>query len=459
MKQYYILFLILSSLVPLSAQDTSECPANLSIFAEFAKVKNYDSAYAPWLEVKTHCPELNAATYIYGERILSHKIKTAEDKSTIIPELISLYDDWLAYFPSDRRGKSQKGKILAAKAQAMFDHNAAPLNEVYAVFGEAFISDIESFTNPKGLYNYFKTLYTMYKNGSDNVTMDVLFSKYEDISEKFAHENQKLSKTLDRIIKKEDAGELLSSKDKRSKKVAEINSRANSTYSNNLDAIISQEASCDNLIPLYRSNFDENKMNEKWLKRAASRMDAKECSDDPLFVELVEALHGLSPSADSAYYLGILKDKAGKSSEAIAFYEESLTMESDLYRKADILYKIATKLKKRGLKSQSRKYALRALENKPSMGKAYVLIASLYASSANDCGNNQFEKQAVYWLASQTARRAATVDPSLNKTAQKLEASYSGRAPSKTDIFTQGKAGEQIRFDCWINASLTVPNL
>jgi tetratricopeptide (TPR) repeat protein len=302
-------------------------------------------------------------------------------------------------------------------------------------------------------------LYTMYKNGSDNVTMDVLFSKYEDVSEKFAYENQKLSKTLDRIIKKEDAGELLSSKDKRSKKVAEINSRANSTYSNNLDAIISQEASCDNLIPLYRSNFDENKMNEKWLKRAASRMDAKECSDDPLFVELVEALHGLSPSADSAYYLGILKDKAGKSSEAIAFYEESLTMESDLYRKADILYKIATKLKKRGLKSQSRKYALRALENKPSMGKAYVLIASLYASSANDCGNNQFEKQAVYWLASQTARRAATVDPSLNKTAQILEASYSGRAPSKTDIFTQGKAGEQIRFDCWINASVTVPNL
>ena len=85
MKQYYILFLILSSLAPLSAQDTSECPANLSIFAEFAKVKNYDSAYAPWLEVKTHCPDLNAATYLYGERILSHKIKTAEDKSTIIP--------------------------------------------------------------------------------------------------------------------------------------------------------------------------------------------------------------------------------------------------------------------------------------------------------------------------------------------------------------------------------------
>jgi hypothetical protein len=47
-----------------------------------------------------------------------------------------------------------------------------------------------------------------------------------------------------------------------------------------------------------------------WLNRAASRMDAKECSDDPLFVELVEALHEINPSANSAYYLGLLKDKA-----------------------------------------------------------------------------------------------------------------------------------------------------
>ena len=46
---------------------------------------------------------------------------------------------------------------------------------------------------------------------------------------------------------KEDAGESLSSRDKRSKRVAEINSRANSTYANNLDAMISQEASCENL--------------------------------------------------------------------------------------------------------------------------------------------------------------------------------------------------------------------
>ena len=48
----------------------------------------------------------------------------------------------------------------------------------------------------------------MYKNGDEDVTMDALFSKYEDVSEKFAIENQKLSRTFDRILKKEDAGEV-----------------------------------------------------------------------------------------------------------------------------------------------------------------------------------------------------------------------------------------------------------
>ena len=391
MKNLTFLILLLFPFGVIPAQSAADCPANLSIFAEFAKVKNYDSAYAPWLEVKTHCPELNEATYIYGERILGHKIKNEEDNSEYILMLSNLYDDWLSYFPTDRRGKSQRGKIISAKAQSMLEYETASLAEIYSTFDQAFTSDMESFANPKALYNYFKTLYTMYKNGDENVTMDALFSKYEDVSEKFTLENQKLSRTFDRILKKEDAGEALTSRDKRSKRVAEINSRANSTYANNLDAIISQEASCENLIPLYRSNFDENKSDEKWLKRAASRMDAKECSDDPLFVELVEALHSLSPSADSAYYLGILKDKAGNTTEAIAFYEESLTLESDAYRKAEILYKIAAKLKKRGLKSQARKYANQALSNMPSMGKAYILIAGLYADSANDCGNNQFE--------------------------------------------------------------------
>ena len=134
-------------------------------------------------------------------------------------------------------------------------------------------------------------------------------------------------------------------------------------------------------------------------------------------------------------------------------------METNPYKKAKTLYKIALEFKARGSKSTARSYANKALGYQPSLGKAHLMIASLYASSANDCGNTQFEKRAVYWLAAKTARRAGRVDASLKKNANKTALSYEGRAPSKTDIFTEGNAGTTIKFDCWIRGSVTVPNL
>ena len=460
MKNLTYSILLLFSFGALTAQSEADCPANLSIFAEFAKVKNYDSAYLPWLEVKTHCPELNEATYIYGERILDHKIKIEEDNSEYISMLSTLYDNWLSYFPTDRRGRSQRGKIMSAKAQSMMQYETAPMAEIYATFDTAFNSDMESFSNPKALESYFKSCYSMFKDGDENITMDALFSKYEDISEKLLIENEKLSRRFDQLIKKEENGESLTSREKRTKRISEVNTLAISQIINNLNVMISSEASCDNLVTLYRTNFDSNRFDEKWLSRALRQMNVKECSGDPLFVELVEALHAVSPSAISAKYLGISSEKSGKNKEAISFFQESLSLEMDDYKKADINYRISSNFMKRGLKSQARKYANQALVHKPSMGKAYILIAGLYAESANDCGeDDEFEKRAVYWLSAKTARKAAIVDPSLKEKSRRLEASYNGLAPSKTDIFTQGKAGEVISFDCWIRSSVTVPNL
>lgn len=454
-----LFFLVLSIGLGASAQDDkSSCLGNLSIFAEFAKVKNYDSAYQPWKEVRTICPELNVATFKYGERILAHKIKNAtEDKAVYQQELLALYDNWITYFPTTKRGASEVGKILSSKAQALVDYKLGTTQEAFDTFNKAFTQDAASFTSPKRLYTFFKTSYQLYKEG--NQSTEELFNKYEEISEKFELEQTNLARKLDVILKKEDAGEPVTSREQRNKRVYETNVLAFSTYAGNLEAMISKESSCENLIPLYRKNFEVNKTNSVWLNRAASRMDAKECSDDPLFVELVEALHDINPSANSAYYLGLLKDKAGDSQGALAYYEESLTLEEDQYRKATILYKIAVKFKTRGLKSKARTYALRALKNQPSMGKAYMLIANLYVSSANKCGATQFEKRAVYWLAAKTARRAASVDPGVKKTALKMAASYIGRAPSKTDIFTEGNSGQTIRFTCWINDSVIVPEL
>ena len=452
-------FIFLSGTL-VNAQSNEECLQNLSIFAEYAKVKNYTAAYEPWQKVRKQCPTLNVAIYSYGEKILSDRLENAADadKAAIKSDLLALYDEWVNNFPT-RRNVNKVGEILSKKAQSMLDYEMGSLEEVYQSFDKAFTEDSESFTNPKHLYNYFKTLYDMYKAANANVSMEQLFNKYEEVSEKFELESTNLSKQLDKILTKEDAGTALTSRETRNKKVYEINSKAIGTYISNLDAIIAQEATCENLVPLYQRNFEANKTDAVWLKRAASRMDGKECSDDPLFVTLVEALHNLDPSADSAYYLGLLNDKSGNSEDALKYYEESIALETDNYRKAKILYKIAIKFKNAGRKSSARSYAQKALSYQPSFGNCYLLIANLYANSANDCGNTQFEKRAVYWKAAEMARKAGTVDASIKSLADKTAESYMGRAPSKTDIFTEGNEGQVITFSCWIGGSVTVPKL
>ena len=461
MRKLFIYCLLIFFSLNCYSQSKEECFSNLSIFAEYAKVKNYDAAYEPWLKVRGECPDINSAIYVYGERILKFYIKNSQgnDKDQYEEDLLDLYDEWLKYFSKLKSGKQQTGKILAIKAQSMLDYKLADPKEIYDVYDEAFKIDPGSFTSPKGLYNYFKIYFNLYKAGNSSVSLESLFEKYEELTEKFELEMDIYTSKLDALIKKEENDDPLSSREAKNKRVYEVNMIACSTYLNNLNAIIAKESTCENLIPLYRKNFDKFKSNSVWLNRAASRMDSKDCSDDPLFVELVEALHELNPSANSAYYLGLLNDKKGDSKTAIQYYNESIELETDNLKKAKTLYKIALKFKKSRQYSKSRSYANKALKFQPSAGRAYLLIANLYAASANNCGNTQFEKRAIYWLAAKEARKAAAVDASVRRTAKKTAVSYEGRAPSKTDIFTEGRSGQTISIKCWIGKSIKVPSL
>ena len=459
-KFFRNLFLILFTSPLFSQLSSDECLEQLSIFAESAKIKNYQAAYEPWKTVLDNCPKLSLATYQYGEIILKDFIKKSEseeNKSKYLNDLLSLYDLWAENFP-ERKGVRQIGKIYSSKGQAMLDNGIKDKELIYDTFEYAFQNDPTSFTNPKSLAYYFQTGYDLYKAGS-KINLETLFEKYEELTEKFELLKTNISKNIDIILNKEESGTPLTSREVRNKKIYNTNSNAVSAYLQLIDQLIAKEATCDILIPLYSENFEENKNNPLWIRRAAGRLDGKDCSDDPLFVTLVEQLHSLEPSADSAYYLGILNDKQGNSEGALKYYQESVSLQTDNYKKANILYKIAVKFKNAGRRVSARNYAEQALSFQPSLGRAYLLIANMYADSANGCGDTQFNKRAVFWLAAQTALKAGRVDASLKKISDRTAAAFNGRAPTKTDIFTEGNQGTNITFSCWIKRSVKVPNL
>lgn len=453
-KLYFTALMFLGSMAISNAQaQNTECVTNLSIYTEHVKVKNYDAAYTPWKMVYETCPALNRANFVYGERILKDKIKKSSgaDKDAFIADLMDMYDNSMVHFPK----KTKMAGVIIDKVLVKYDNKMISDDEIYNQLAKAFTEDRANFKNPKALYLYFSSLVNLHKAGSKD--LQEVFNVYDELTVKIEEENKKLTDRITKLLPKEEAG-TLTSKEKKTLSADTKNSKSYGKIAGSIDSKLGPLADCGNLIPLYQKTFDANKTNVVWVKRAVGLMFNKECTEDPLFVKLVEAQNELAPSADTEFYLGILKQKAGDTNGAVVNFNKALELETDSAKKSKIAYKIAT-IYRRGSKGTARKYAQKAIAAQSSNGKAYLLIASLYASSANQCGSTTFDKRAIYWKAAEMARKAGRVDPSLSSRANKSAASYSAKAPSKEMIFTEGMAGKTVTFSCWAGGSVKVPSI
>ena len=65
-------------------------------------------------------------------------------------------------------------------------------------------------------------------------------------------------------------------------------------------------------------------MHGLWLQRAMNRLAGKDCIDTELFVVILQQKNNLDPNPDTSYYLGIIKDKEGKSEEAFNYYTQAI---------------------------------------------------------------------------------------------------------------------------------------
>lgn len=454
-KLYFAAILFLGTIGVSNAQaQNQECMTNLSIYVEHAKVKNYEAAYTPWKMVYDNCPALNWANFAYGERILKDKIKKSSgaDKDALITDLIGLYDNSVKHFPK----KATPASVAIDKVLLKYDNKMTNDAEIYSMLGDAFVNDKANFKNPKALYLYFSSLVDLHNSGAKE--LQEVFDVYDDVTEKIEDENLKLTNIITKLLPKEEAG-TLTSKEKKRLSSATTNSESFGKIAGSIDSKLGALADCGNLIPLYEKNFEAKKGDVKWVKRAVGRMFSKECTEDPMFKKLFDEQLKLDPSADAYMYGGMLKLKSGDKNGAISDFNRAGELETDSYKKSNLLYKIATIYKKGGSKSTARSYAQKAINANSSNGKAYLLIASLYASSANSCGATTFEKRAIYWKAAEMARKAGRVDPSLSGRANQSAASYSAKAPTKEMIFTAGKAGQTVTFKCWAGGSVKVPNL
>ena len=429
------------------AQNSQECNLTYNLFKGEIQTKKYDSALPKLKKLMNDCPKLSVNVYKLGDRLVKDQLKAGKNVEEYTALAKKIYEQRLQYFPKGL------AKVHSDYATFIVKHKVGSDEEVFTLLEKAYAIDPTQM-GVRNIYKYFQGV----TDRNKDTNPQKVFDTYDDVLESVGEKLNYYTKKLVPLKAKEDKGETLEKREKSLLRAYSINSKALGQVEAGLDNIIIELSTCERLIPLYTRDFPANKTNAKWLKRAVSRMYAKECTDAPLYETLVEAYVAADPSPEaSVFFAGILYKK-GKETEAMEYYKQAVDQESDAFKKAENLYKIAQLFAKKGRKSQARNYANQAIQNKPSMGKAYLLIAGLYASSANACGTTEFDKRMVYTAALRKARRAAAVDPSIGSRASRYIKNYLSQEPSKKLIFTKGiKPGTPHTIKCWIGETVKVP--
>lgn len=441
-----VLFFIVSAPVVFSQAD-EECIVKYNLFKGDYSAGKYDVAYENWLWTMDNCPTLTVNIYKLGIKIAESRLEAATseaDKAAAAKLVERVYTQRLEHFPQD-----------IARVYSDFatfkDEQGASEEEVFALLEKSFKSDPTEIS-PTNIYRYFDIILNKYKD----TNAQKVFDTYDEVVEGIELKREEYSKQLDIISAKDPT--TLSDKDRKIKIAYEQILTNLELVETGLDTKLSAISTCENLIPLNKKYFEENKTDAVWLKRAVSRMFNKECTDDAFYDILVEAYVKADPSPQaSVFYAGILM-KNGETNKAMEYFKKAIEQETDSYNKSRYSLRVAEILRKKGRLEEARRYAYKAIEYQPTMGKAYLLIASMYASSANSCGNDVVSKRMVYVAALNKAIKAKSVDPSISSLANRFIASYADNVPSKKDLFVAGvESGTRHKIGCWINETVIVP--
>ncbi len=410
-------------------------------FKDAYKAKNYDEAYGYWSIMFKEFPIFHSSVYSGGVRIVKTKIKAIDDsltKSLWVDTLFTIYDQAISFYPKN------KGYYLGQKAVYFYDFylKNADLNteeskvlmaEDYSMLMES-IDLNEDKTNPKTFFYAMKLTHFQFR--LKMLDTAVVVDNYMNFSS-----------TLDVIIKAQDS-------DKKRKNVQ--------TIANIVDQIffsLEDVSSCEVMIGAFEPQFEATPENPDLLKKILAVLAKKSCTDSDLFEKAAVSLYKVEPSPESAVRLAGLYITKSDYENAAIYYDKAIETETVDTLKAMYCFEAAKIAKELNQFSKSRDYCYQATSLKSNFGKPYLLVASLYGSSAGSCGADAVEVGLVYCLAVDKCIKAKSIDPSIAKEANSLIGTYSGRYPKFADAFQHNppiNEGQSYTIGCWIGETTTV---
>lgn len=403
--------------------DSVQCVTNISLYREYVKQKNYDDALTPWRKAYELCPKATKNIYIDGAKLFKYLIKknkgNKELQTAYLDSLETLYDNRIANF-------GKEDYVLGLKGSDMMKYSFSDLDRAFSYLKQS-VEGQKTKSKASALFSYFKAAKEKHKaksfDKSQVLEVYAIVADYLDVNISVESKSKKFYV-----------------------KAAE-----------NVEKLFVPFATCEDLIAMFDAKYQEFPDDLNLLKRIVKVLDKKDCTDAEVYFSAARKLHEVEPSALSAYNMGNLSIKKNKSSDAIAFFKQSLDLTEVDADKANSYYGLSAAYFKSGNNSTARSYAYKALEISPSWGKSMLLIGDIYAASANECGSNTFESAMLYSAAIDKFIAAKNMDSSVADLAAKKIATYSKYLPNNEDAFFNGyKEGDSYKVGCWINESTKV---
>ncbi|MFA6402274.1 MAG: hypothetical protein WCX31_11725 [Salinivirgaceae bacterium] len=415
------------------------CAMNISLYSEFYKQQNFKDALKPWRQVYNNCPKASKNTFIKGATIFKNLIaneKNAAIKDKLIDTLMQLYDKRIEYF-------GEKGTVLSFKGAELYGYKGNDVaDQVYPMIKEAMQLEGEE-SKAAVVTIYMQTAVSLYK--TSKIEGNEVIEAYS-----FAME------TLEKAMKFNQAKLAQGGKDsdKVAKEIENI-----TTSIGNVEALFSESgaATCDALISIFEAKYNENIENIDWLKKVTKLLNKSECTESELFAKASEQQYKLDPSAESAHNLAKLFYKKKQFEKSSKYFEESCKLETEPVTKAIYYYEWSALAMEMDNLPKVREYSLEALKYNPADGRPYILIGRAYAVTKG-IGQQDVERNSVYWAAVDSFNKAKQVDTSLTATANELITTYSQYFPKYEEWFMAvgSKEGDVYTVGGWINVNTKI---
>lgn len=409
--------------------DPTKCNSELSNYTEYFKQKQYKDAYPSWSWCYKNCPESIINIYVQGPTIIEDFIANEEDslkREQWIDTLLQIYDNRIKYF-------GQEGFVLGRKALSMLRYRNTDVKATFDVIEKSYELQKEA-AEYFILGFFFKTTVILYQ--------DSIFSK-ENVLTNYEKATEALKAQL--LIEQSD------------KKITSIKEELQSIEDLFVNCGV---ADCETVIKMYEPKLNETPNDLELANKIISLLNmgnSDECKLSDLYLKAATLIYENVKSASSAHSIAQSYLKRKEYSLSEKFYNEAIELETDPKKKADMYHELALVYYISNNYPAARNAAKTAITNNEACGKAYILIAKIYAATAKSCVESDFEKKVANCLIVDWLIKAKAADASVVQEANDLINRYSSLFPKKEEGFWLNiDAGAVVTFGCWINESTTV---